>query len=73
MKDEFIGKIETLFKDVPLSWVHFEGRNVEEAVKQIDWLDNKARQEGWRSQLRISVELEKPDRPHIDTLLNKVI
>lgn len=41
------------------------------AVKQIEWLENKAIQEGWRDQLTISVELEKPDREEIDSLLDK--
>ncbi|CAO3679383.1 unnamed protein product [Rhizopus stolonifer] len=68
-KDEFILKVEKILAETPLSWVHFEGRNVEEAVKQIDWIESKATREGWRSQLTISVELEKPDRPHIDSLL----
>lgn len=56
----------------PFSWVHFEGRNVYETAAQIGWLDTKATREGWRSQLTISVELEKPDRPHIDILLTRV-
>lgn len=52
-------------------WVHFEGRNVYETAAQIDWLEAKAKREGWRDQLTISVELEKPDRPHIDILLTR--
>lgn len=54
------------------SWVHFEGRNVYETAAQIDWLEAKAKREGWRNELTISVELEKPDRPHIDILLTRV-
>ncbi|KAI8086398.1 putative PfkB family kinase [Halteromyces radiatus] len=79
-KDEFIHKFEEASnnktkmlcdRQIPFSWVHFEGRNVHNVVEQIDWLDTKATQEGWRSQLIISVELEKPDRPDIDLLLPK--
>jgi ketohexokinase len=44
---------------------------VNNAIKQIEWLENKATQEGWRHQLTISVELEKPDREDIDSLLDK--
>lgn len=54
------------------SWAHFEGRNVYETAAQIDWLEAKAKREGWRNELTISVELEKPDRPHIDILLTRV-
>ncbi|KAG2221684.1 hypothetical protein INT45_002722 [Circinella minor] len=80
-RDEFAKKIEVdKFTETPISeskrkelfqWIHFEGRNVEQAVQQIDWIDDKARREGWRSTLTISVELEKPDREHIDLLMNK--
>jgi ketohexokinase len=56
----------------PFTWVHFEGRNIYETAAQIDWLESKATREGWRSQLTISIELEKPDRPHIDVLLTRV-
>ncbi|KAI8391079.1 Ribokinase-like protein [Radiomyces spectabilis] len=52
-------------------WVHFEGRNIVQVVKQIDWLETKATNEGWRDRLTISVELEKPDREHIDQLMPK--
>lgn len=80
-KDEFARKVEmsSITKTMsfefdarpPFSWVHFEGRNVYETAAQIDWLEAKATREGWRSQLTISVELEKPDRPHIDILLTR--
>ncbi|CAO3584131.1 unnamed protein product [Absidia cylindrospora] len=79
-KEEFIRKFDVAsisktmaFSDrqAPYSWVHFEGRNIDNVVEQIDWLESKAKQEGWRSQLIISVELEKPDRPDIDLLLSK--
>ena len=56
----------------PFQWIHWEGRNVNHAAQQIDWIDAKARREGWRSGLTISVELEKPDRKHIDSLMSKV-
>ena len=75
--DEFAQEMEskmTLSKDgvPPFHWVHFEGRNIDQAVQQIDWLNNKAITQGWRDQLIISVELEKPDREHIDWLMPKV-
>lgn len=53
-------------------WVHFEGRNIDQVVQQIDWLDAKASRENWRSLLTISVELEKPDRENIDLLMPRV-
>ncbi|KAI9313092.1 Ribokinase-like protein [Dichotomocladium elegans] len=55
----------------PLDWIHFEGRNVVEAVNQMDWLHEKASREGWRSSLTISVELEKPDRENIDAMMSR--
>lgn len=55
----------------PFHWIHFEGRNIDQVVQQIDWLNNKAISDGWRDQLVISVELEKPDREHIDWLMPK--
>ncbi|GAA5813729.1 hypothetical protein MFLAVUS_007216 [Mucor flavus] len=80
-KDEFVRKFEmsSITKTMSFefdarpaySWVHFEGRNVYETAAQIDWLEAKSTREGWRSQLTISVELEKPDRPHIDILLTR--
>lgn len=81
-KDEFARKVEmsNIQKTMsfefdtrpPFSWVHFEGRNVFETAAQIDWLEAKATREGWRHELTISVEIEKPDRPHIDILLTRV-
>ncbi|CEG71590.1 hypothetical protein RMATCC62417_07299 [Rhizopus microsporus] len=68
-KNEFIQKIETI--KTRFNWIHFEGRNVEEAAAQIDWLESISSHEGWRSRLTISVELEKPDRPDIDMLLSR--
>jgi ketohexokinase len=65
--EEFIHHFDTT---PPYAWVHFEGRNIDNTVQQIDWLSSKAQQEGWS--LKISVELEKPDRPDIDLLLAKV-
>jgi ketohexokinase len=56
----------------PFAWVHFEGRNVFETAAQIDWLELKATREGWRQNLTISVELDKPDRHNIDILLTRV-
>lgn len=53
-------------------WVHFEGRNVQETLLQIQWLDQKAISEDWRHQLTISVELEKPERFKIELLIEKV-
>lgn len=53
------------------TWIHFEGRNIDNAVQQIDWMHNKAIRENWRDRLTISVELEKPDRENIDALLAK--
>ncbi|CAO3647277.1 unnamed protein product [Cunninghamella echinulata] len=79
-KEEFIRKFEVLninnatsFSNntIPFSWAHFEGRNVHNVVEQVDWLDSKASKEGWRSQLTISIEMEKPDREDIDLLLSK--
>ncbi|KAI8636028.1 Ribokinase-like protein [Parasitella parasitica] len=52
-------------------WVHFEGRNIDETVKQIDWLDRKASEERWRNDLTISVEVEKPERENIDLLIER--
>lgn len=82
-KDEFVRKIEMngLTKTMafefdsrpPFSWAHFEGRNVYETAAQIDWLELKATREGWRDTLKISVELDKADRHHIDILLTRVM
>lgn len=75
--EEFAKEIEAKMRTLPdrmppFNWIHFEGRNIDQVVQQIDWLDNKAITEGWRDQLIISVELEKPDREHIDWLMPKV-
>jgi ketohexokinase len=53
-------------------WVHFEGRNITETLGQIDWLNQKANAENWRHQLVISIEIEKPERPDIELLIEKV-
>lgn len=70
---DFTHKVEqsTLDTNRHFTWIHFEGRNIDNAVQQIDWLHSKATQEHWRDQLTISVELEKPDRENIDSLLDK--
>ncbi|CAO0797526.1 unnamed protein product [Mucor circinelloides] len=52
-------------------WVHFEGRNIDETIKQIDWLNKKASEEHWRHDLVISVEVEKPERENIDLLIDR--
>lgn len=75
--EEFAKEIETKMTSSdrttpPFNWVHFEGRNIDQVVQQIDWLNDKAIADGWRDQLVISVELEKPDREHIDWLMPKV-
>ncbi|KAF7732512.1 hypothetical protein EC973_003258 [Apophysomyces ossiformis] len=78
-RDEFARKFEmaTIQKTmdfdtvVPFSWVHFEGRNIDQTLQQIEWLEAKAIREGWRPHLTISVELEKPDRENIDLLMPK--
>ncbi|KAI8579028.1 hypothetical protein K450DRAFT_243519 [Umbelopsis ramanniana AG] len=70
---DFQQKVETAMSDTKqhFTWVHFEGRNIDNAVQQIDWMHNKAIKENWRDRLTISVELEKPDRENIDTFLDK--
>ncbi|RUP51196.1 Ribokinase-like protein [Jimgerdemannia flammicorona] len=79
--DEFKKKIEyaSITKTISFAdtsatfnWIHFEGRNVENVAKMIDWIDAKASGEGWRGSLTISVEFEKPDREGLDSLLHKV-
>ncbi|KAL9555301.1 hypothetical protein MBANPS3_002426 [Mucor bainieri] len=52
-------------------WVHFEGRNIDQTLQQIDWLNNKASEEHWRHNLVISVEVEKPERENIDSLIER--
>lgn len=62
------------FADTPVTfnWIHFEGRNIDNVARMIDWIDAKAVKDGWRGSLTISVEFEKPDRERIDTLMDKV-
>lgn len=50
-------------------WIHFEGRNIDETIRMIDWLNEKAMHENWRQNLIISVECEKPDRENIQSLI----
>lgn len=68
---EFVQTFEQLNTDNRW-WAHFEGRNILETISQIDWLNDKATKEGWRHQLVISVELEKPLRQGIELLIEKV-
>lgn len=70
--NEFIENFNRLNSDNSW-WVHFEGRNIEQTLLQIEWLDQKAISENWRHQLTISVELEKPDRLDIQALIKKVV
>jgi hypothetical protein len=46
-------------------WVHFEGRNIAETMSQIDWLNQN-------HHCVLSVEIEKPLRPDIELLIEKV-
>ncbi|KAI8991878.1 Ribokinase-like protein [Mycotypha africana] len=62
------GDISTDSRPVKRWWVHFEGRNVDNVRFQVDWL-NRRYAEQWRDYLTISVELEKPDRENISTLI----
>ncbi len=59
--------MSTLDNDLPFNWIHFEGRNTVEAAKMIDHIDTKA----WRPRTIISVELEKPYRRGLETLMNR--
>ncbi|KAI8080680.1 Ribokinase-like protein [Gilbertella persicaria] len=68
--NEFIQTFDT-FPRKENVWVHFEGRNIHETIRQIEWLNEKAAREYWRSKLTISVELEKPERPDIHLLAQK--
>ncbi|KAG2201691.1 hypothetical protein INT46_007143 [Mucor plumbeus] len=52
-------------------WIHFEGRNIDQTIEQIDWLNTKALEERWRHNLIISVEIEKPERENIDLLIER--
>jgi ketohexokinase len=53
--------------DVPFSWIHFEGRNVDETAKMMDYLATKP----WRPRTVISVELEKPHRQGLELLMHR--
>ncbi|KAI8063678.1 Ribokinase-like protein [Gilbertella persicaria] len=81
-KDEFARRLEMnkISKTMSLDfdprqptfhWAHFEGRNVSDTLLQIDWIETKAKREGWRDKITISVEIEHPDRPLIDDLVDK--
>lgn len=73
--NEFIEKFEkirTTTHEPNRWWVHFEGRNIENTLQQIDYLHHKATVEDWRESLTISVELEKPEREKIDYLIGRV-
>ena len=59
--DDFRASLGTLHPE--RNWFHFEGRNVEETWKMIILLRQKA-----QYPITISVELEKPDRPDIESL-----
>lgn len=69
--DEFKQIFEKI-KDTNRWWVHFEGRNIENTLQQIDYLHHKATVENWRDKLTISVELEKPERENIHLLIERV-
>nr|XP_002123654.1 ketohexokinase isoform X1 [Ciona intestinalis]XP_026696254.1 ketohexokinase isoform X1 [Ciona intestinalis] len=59
------------FKKVDISeysWIHFEGRNIEEVVKMIDRVV-KYNDDNCHSKITISVELEKPRRANSCLLL----
>ncbi|ORX46113.1 Ribokinase-like protein [Hesseltinella vesiculosa] len=64
--NEFIAQVEPVLQAERFAWIHFEGRNIDGVFKQIDWL-RQQQQQDWK----ISIELEKPDRPDIDQLLPK--
>ncbi|KAI8979999.1 Ribokinase-like protein [Pilobolus umbonatus] len=67
--DEFVDMYNCVYKENHPEWIHFEGRNISETVLQIKWLHKKAVEEGWRDALTISVEVEKPNRDHIEDLI----
>ncbi|EIE84350.1 hypothetical protein RO3G_09060 [Rhizopus delemar RA 99-880] len=62
-KDEFIGKIETFFKDAPLSWVHFEGRNVEEAGDVVFFSKLYAEKRGYEEPTRFLRDFQAKCQP----------
>lgn len=66
---EFQGLCSAVFagSETPL-WFHFEGRNIDQVLRQINWL----RSASLSPDLTISVECEKPDRPGIDSLIAEV-
>ncbi|SAM05286.1 hypothetical protein [Absidia glauca] len=74
-KDEFIGHFSRASvnktMEAPYSWVHFECRSVYTVLDQIGWLETKAMQEGWRSQLTISLDLDNPTLLDIELLFPK--
>ncbi|CAI2176206.1 9622_t:CDS:2 [Funneliformis geosporum] len=59
--------ISTSNSDFPFNWIHFEGRNTVEEAKMIDHIDTKV----WRPRTIISVELEKPYRRGLETLMSR--
>ncbi|CAG8467587.1 6950_t:CDS:2 [Paraglomus occultum] len=59
--------MSSLIGDVPFHWIHFEGRNVEETAKMMDYVDTKP----WRSRTVVSVELEKPHRHGLEHLMRR--
>ena len=59
--------IGTLNNDLPFNWIHFEGRNAAEVAKMMDYIDTKV----WRPKAIVSVELEKPYRRNLETLMNR--
>lgn len=68
--EEFVQVFTSINKDNQW-WVHFEGRNIDQTIQQIDWLHSKAVEEQWRHNLVISVEVEKPERENIDSLIER--
>ncbi|KAG0264812.1 hypothetical protein DFQ27_001010 [Actinomortierella ambigua] len=78
--EEFVRKFEMacislrgdiMDTSVPFKWIHFEGRNIQEVVQMIAHVEAVYVRNNWRSQLTISVEFEKGDRPGISQLLSK--
>ncbi|GES96557.1 pfkB family kinase [Rhizophagus clarus] len=59
--------VDTLNNDLPFNWIHFEGRNAVEVAKMIDYIGTKV----WRPRTKISVELEKPYRRGLETLMSR--
>ncbi|CAB5357676.1 unnamed protein product [Rhizophagus irregularis] len=62
-----VEEVDTLNNDLPFNWIHFEGRNVVEVAKMIDYIGTKV----WRPRTKISVELEKPYRRGLETLMSR--